>query len=87
MKQIAAGLANAGASRYIPDMAEEPDNLILRILQEMRGEIGEVRSKLGEIDEKITDLTQRVDGNTLVLNLVAGVVHDHETRIDQLESR
>lgn len=61
-------------------MAEEAENLTLRILQEMR-------SKLDEIDVKITDLTQRVDGNTLTFNLVAGVTYDHEQRIALLEGR
>lgn len=72
---------------YKPVMTDEPESLILRLLQEMRGDVGEIRSKLGEVDEKITDLTQRVDGNTLLLNIVAGVVHDHESRIDKLEHR
>lgn len=64
-------------------MAEEPENLTLRLLQEMREEMREMRS---DLSEQITDLAQRVDGNTLILNLIAGVVHDHEARIDQLES-
>ena len=59
-------------------MAEEPESLTIRLLQEIRADIGQLR-------EEVKDLTQRVDGNTLILNLVAGVVHDHEQRIDRIE--
>ena len=65
-------------------MADEPENLTLRLLQEIREEMREMRS---ELTERITDLTQRVDGNTLTFNLVAGVVYDHEQRIAMLEER
>ena len=65
-------------------MAEEAESLTLRILQEIREEIRGMRS---DMEDGFTDLTQRVDGNTLLLNLVTGVVHDHETRIDKLEFR
>ena len=55
-------------------MPEDPENLTIRLLQEIRADIGQLR-------DEVKDLTQRVDGNTLILNLVAGVVHDHEQRI------
>lgn len=47
----------------------------------------EMRSRFSDIEERITDLTQRIDGNTLVFNLVAGVAHNREDRITELESR
>ena len=56
-------------------MAEDTENHTLRLLQELRTEIHEMRD----------DLTNRIDGNTLILNMVAGIVHDHEKRIDTLE--
>lgn len=65
-------------------MAVEPENLTLRILQEMRDDM---RSQFAELNERISDLTQRVDGNTLTFNLMAGVVYDHEQRIAMLEER
>ncbi len=65
-------------------MADEPENLTLRLLQELREEMRAMRSDLAE---RMTDLTQRVDGNTLTFNLVAGVVYDHEQRIAMLEER
>lgn len=75
-------LANARPLRYRGGVADGPENLTLRILQEIRDEVRELRA---EMEERFTDLTQRVDGNTLVLNLVAGMVHDHKERISQLE--
>lgn len=71
--------------RYIRHMNDEPENLTLRVLQEMRDEMREMRKAQDDTNEKITDLVQRVDGNTLVFNLVAGVVHDHEERLTKLE--
>lgn len=68
-------------------MVDEPENLTIRILQEIRDEIRDMRTEIGGVGEKLTDLTQRVDGNTLILNLVAGVVHDHEVRITTVENR
>ena len=68
-------------------MPEEPENLTLRILQELREEFRDMRRAQEATSEQIADLVQRVDGNTIVFNLVAGVVHDHEERIGKLESR
>ena len=72
---------------YVCVVATEPENLTVRILQELRDEVQQVRRAQDETSERLTDLTQRIDGNTLVFNLVAGVVHDHEQRIEKLESR
>jgi hypothetical protein len=33
------------------------------------------------------DLTNRIDGNTLILNMLAGLLHNHEERIGTLEAR
>ena len=72
-------------------MAEEPENLTLRLLQEMRTESSRradaMEQRFTEMEKRFTDLVQRIDGNTLVFNLVAGVVHDHEQRIGALESK
>jgi signal transduction protein with GAF and PtsI domain len=65
-------------------MAEDLENHTLRLLQEMRAEMHEIRS---EVKEMRDDLTIRLDGNTLILNMVAGLVNDHEQRIDVLETR
>ncbi len=64
-------------------MAEDTDNHTLRLLQEMRTEMREMRD---DLSERLEDVSTRLDGNTLILNMVAGIVHDHEKRIDTLES-
>ena len=66
-------------------MAEEPESLTIRLLQEIRAEQQAVRADIAELRDEVKDLTQRVDGNTLILNLVAGVVHGHEQRIGRFE--
>ncbi|WP_375380878.1 hypothetical protein [uncultured Sphingomonas sp.] len=66
-------------------MSEETENLTIRLLQEMRAQIERTNMRIEEMTDQITDLVQRIDGNTLVFNLVAGVVHDHEDRIVTLE--
>ena len=68
-------------------MADETDNLVLRLLQELRAELQSVSAKVGHIDERFTELKQSVDGNMLTFNLVAGVAYDHEQRIAMLEER
>lgn len=66
-------------------MADEPESLTIRLLQEMRGELTAIRADIGELRDEVKDLRRRVDGNTLILNLVAGVVHDHGQRIGRHE--
>ena len=46
-----------------------------------------MRKAQEDTNERITDLVQRVDGNTLTFNLVAGVAYDHEQRIALLGQR
>jgi hypothetical protein len=61
-------------------MADEAESLTLRILQEIREEQREQRSML-------KDLKNRIDGNTVMLSMLAGMVHDHEQRIETMEAR
>ncbi len=72
-------------------MSDSPESLTLRILQEMRADMRDLKTGLDEVRSEMhemrTDLTQRLDGNTMILNLIAGVTHDHEQRITDLESR
>ena len=58
-------------------MADEPENLTIRLLQELRSELQELRA----------DLTNRIDGNTLILNMLAGMLHEHEHRLRAIEDR
>ncbi|WP_201155037.1 hypothetical protein [Rhodothalassium salexigens] len=45
-----------------------------------------MRQDLGDLRDDVADLRLRVDGNTLLLNMVAGVAADHEARIEALET-
>ena len=71
------------STRYMPNMAEEPENLTLRIVQEMRG----VREEQREQRSMLKDLKNRIDGNTVMLSMLAGMAHDHEQRVEALEGR
>ncbi|WP_174280119.1 hypothetical protein [Sphingomonas bacterium] len=72
-------------------MTDEPENLTLRLLQELRQEMADMRSDLREMRsdmrEMRKDLTQRVNGLAIMLTSVAGIMHDHEERIEKLEFR
>ena len=70
--------------RYSRVMADEPENLTLRLLQEMREEVRELRDEMQDMRK---DLTQRVNGITVMLSMLAGMVHDHEERVAALETR
>lgn len=63
-------------------MTDETENHTIRLLQELREEMRGMRA---EFTERMDDLTNRVDGNTLILNMIAGLVSDHEHRIEVLE--
>lgn len=58
-------------------MTDDPENHTVRLLQEMRA----------EMRERFAGIEQRIDGNTLILNMLAGLIHDHEQRIDTIETR
>ena len=68
-------------------MAEEPENLTLRILQELRAGMDELRTDMRELRTEVKDLSTRLNGNTIMLSTVAGLFHDHEERISKLEVR
>ncbi len=72
---------------YVANRPDGPENLTLHILQELRDNVREIRKAQDNTDHKLSDLVQRVDGNTIVFNLVAGVTHDHEGRLKGLETR
>ena len=65
-------------------MADEPENLTLRMLQEMREES---RAARDEARETAKDVTNRINGITVLLTMLAGMVHDHEERLTKVESR
>ena len=57
-------------------MSNDPENHTLRLLQEIRAEMREMRD----------DLTARIDGNTLILNMLGGLLHQHEERLNKVEN-
>ena len=65
-------------------MGDDPENLTLRVPQDLREEMRHLRIEMQETKEAVRN---RVDGNTPLLTMVAGLVRDHENRIDKLESR
>ncbi len=65
-------------------MSEEPENHTVRLLQEMRAEMREMRSNFSD---RFDELSLKVDGNTVLLNMVAGVAAGHERRIGAIEKR
>lgn len=75
----------------MPYMAEEVENLTLRLLQEIRQEVRELREEGRQTRDDFQalrkDLTQRVNGVAVLLTGIAGISHDHEERITSLESR
>jgi hypothetical protein len=76
-------------------MAKEPENMIIPLLREMRGDIGEVRK---EMHERFTQVEQRLDklessqktirqaltADTMMSKFVTG---DFEERIFELERK
>ena len=67
-------------------MTDEVENHTIRLLQDMRAEFnGRLDGLAGEFADMRADLTGRLDGNTLLLNLVAGMLHNHEERITKVE--
>ena len=73
-----------------PIMADEPENLTIRLLQEIRAEMREMRTDLSArvdgLSTRVDDLSTRVDGNAVILNMLAGMWHIQEERIAKLEA-
>ncbi|MGI4733299.1 MAG: hypothetical protein ACRYFW_16370 [Janthinobacterium lividum] len=63
-------------------MADDVESHTIMLLQEMRAEI---TGRFDEMSERLDDLANRVDGNTLILNMLAGMVASHEDRLDSVE--
>lgn len=57
-------------------MVDEPENHTIRLLKEMRE----------EMRAEFANVNLRIDGLTHILTLLAGRSHDHEARIEKLET-
>ncbi|MER2510693.1 hypothetical protein [Amaricoccus sp.] len=64
-------------------MVDEPENHTIRLLQEMREEM---RAGFAEVRDEFANVNLRIDGVTHILTLLAGRSHDHEERIEKLET-
>jgi len=58
-------------------MADETENLTIRLLREMRNDMQEMRE----------DLATRMDGITNIMTLLAGHSHDLEERVSKIEEQ
>jgi len=67
-------------------MADEAENHTLAILREIRADIADIKGDIAEMKGDIVDLRTRVDGDTIILNIVAGYVRDHDARIEALKN-
>ncbi|MCR9121153.1 MAG: hypothetical protein NXH91_02645 [Phyllobacteriaceae bacterium] len=68
-------------------MAEDPENLTLQLLRQIRDEQQAMRSEQQAMRDDLETINTKLDGNTLILNFVAGLVSDHEDRITALEAK
>mgnify|MGYP002865778467 CR=1 FL=1 len=57
-------------------MANDAENHTVKLLQEMRKEIG----------ERFDDVDTRIDGLTHIITLMAGYSHDIDKRVSELEN-
>lgn len=60
-------------------MADDPDNLVLHYLRE-------IRDRLGHVEDKIDDLAAKTDGHTAILIGLGKYIHDIDGRVEHLEA-
>ncbi len=65
-------------------MANDPENLTLQLLREMRADMKAIRA---EMQEGFDHLGTRIDGLAHILTVLAGNTYQHEERIARLEER
>jgi hypothetical protein len=61
-------------------MAEEPDNLVLKLLRE-------IRDRLDIVEGKIDDLAIKADGHSGLLVGLGKYIHDIDTRVEHIEAK
>jgi len=70
-------------------MPDELENHTLRLLKEMREEIGQIRDDNRQLREEVqqgfADVNLRIDGLTHIMTILAGHIYQHEERITKLE--
>lgn len=79
-------------------MARAPEDLVVRLLQEMRRDILDLRSEMdrrfdavdrrfASVDDRLDDLAARFEGLSHITVLVASRQSQHDSRLDALEGR
>ena len=63
-------------------MADDTENHTIKLLQEMRSEMGALRS---DVREGFDDVNSRIDGLSHIVTLLAANMGGHEQRLDALE--
>jgi hypothetical protein len=66
---------------------KEPDNLVLKLLREMRGEIGDMRGEVGDIRNNMATKNDVADVRSEVKSLRADVASDLMTLEKRLSER
>ena len=77
-------------------MARAPEDMVVRLLQEMRRDILDLRTEMdrrfdavdrrfAHVDERLEELSARFDGLTHITVLVASRQSTHDARLDALE--
>jgi hypothetical protein len=68
-------------------MAQEPDNLVLIQLREMRGQLNGITGKLEAITAKLEEHDRRFDDFHLLTNHALGLGMVNQNRVRELEAR
>jgi hypothetical protein len=54
-------------------MAREPDNLVLTLLREMRGDVSEIKSKLGDLSLRFDAIEKKFDDHQYLMTHTFGI--------------
>ena len=68
-------------------MAEEPDNVVLQHLREIREQLGRMERRFDDVDEKLDDNRQATNGVALLVTMLAGHVHHIDERLEAVERK
>jgi len=60
-------------------MADDPENMVLHYLRE-------IRDRLGSVESKIDGLAAKTDGHTAILIGLGKYIHDIDERVEHLEA-
>ena len=67
-------------------MADDSENLTLRLLREIREDVRGLHGRMESLEDRMDALETKVDGNAVLLNMLFGVLSEHDKRIEVLEN-